>query len=299
MEKQQQMYWQTLLEESFCIDRRALQTPKEIAEACFNHMKEAYNGGRIKPTITIFASQKPSQHGITIFNHQLVRYAGFEQPDGSVTGDPDSIALTNFAQSLGWKPPIESAFKVLPLILKIPGQNPYLMPLPDKVVHEVYLSHPQYSWFQDLELQWYAIPALSDMRLEIGGLHYTAAPFNGWYMGTEIGSRNFGDPHRYDMLPKIAKKMRLDPSSNPLWKDRALIELNRGVLHSYTKAGIKIVDHHTASEQFMHHKRIENGKERSLTGDWSWLVPPLSGSSSPIFFEEIEDKVRRPNFFYQ
>ena len=138
------------------------------------------------------------------------------------------------------------------------------------------------------------------MRLEIGGLHYTAAPFNGWYMGTEMGSRNFGDSHRYDMLPTVAQKMGLDQSNHAsLWKDRALVELNRAVLHSFDQAGVKIVDHHTASEQFMHHKKIEADKNRTLTGDWSWLVPPLSGSSSPIFFEEMEDTQQKPNFFYQ
>ena len=36
-------------------------------------------------------------------------------------------------------------------------------------------------------MKWYGVPMISDMRLEIGGISYTAAPFNGWYMGTEIG----------------------------------------------------------------------------------------------------------------
>ena len=64
--------------------------------------------------------------------------------------------------------------------------------------------------------------------LEIGGIMYTAAPFNGWYMGTEIGARNLADEGRYNKLPLIAKLMGQDTSSETtLWRDRALVELNR------------------------------------------------------------------------
>ena len=38
------------------------------------------------------------------------------------------------------------------------------------------------------------------MMLDIGGLQFTAAPFNGWYMSSEIASRNFGDEYRYNLL---------------------------------------------------------------------------------------------------
>ena len=63
--------------------------------------------------------------------------------------------------------------------------------------------------------------------LEIGGIMYTAAPFNGWYMGTEIGARNLADEGRYNKLPLIAKLMGQDTSSETtLWRDRALVELN-------------------------------------------------------------------------
>ena len=73
-------------------------------------------------------------------------------------------------------------------------------------------------------LKWHALPALSGMRLEIGGVNYTAAPFNGWYMGTEIGARDFADASRYNVLPVIAEKMGLDTrSERSLWIDRALL----------------------------------------------------------------------------
>lgn len=56
-------------------------------------------------------------------------------------------------------------------------------------------------WFEEMGLRWYALPAVSNMLLEIGGLQFPAAPFNGWYMGTEIGTRNLCDRHRYNLLP--------------------------------------------------------------------------------------------------
>jgi nitric-oxide synthase, brain len=69
--------------------------------------------------------------------------------------------------------------------------------------------------------------------LDVGGLEFTACPFNGWYMGTEIG-RDFADINRYNKLPIIAEKMGLDTMTNmSLWKDRALIELNYAILYSF------------------------------------------------------------------
>lgn len=56
----------------------------------------------------------------------------------------------------------------------------------------------------------------------------------------------------------IAIRMGLDvrnPSS--LWKDKALVEVNIAVLHSYQTQNITIVDHHTASESFMKHYENE------------------------------------------
>ena len=58
----------------------------------------------------------------------------------------------------------------------------------------------RYDWFAELGLRWYALPAVSGMVFDCGGLQFTAIPFNGWYMTTEIGTRDLGDPHRYNKL---------------------------------------------------------------------------------------------------
>ena len=56
-----------------------------------------------------------------------------------------------------------------------------------------------YDWFEELGLYWYAVPAVANMLLDVGGLEFTGCPFNGWYMGTEIGARDLCDPTRYDL----------------------------------------------------------------------------------------------------
>ena len=67
------------------------------------------------------------------------------------------------------------------------------------------ISISRYKWFRDLNLRWYAVPAVSALMLDVGGLEFTAAPFNGWYMSSEIGARNFSDEYRYNMLKVINK----------------------------------------------------------------------------------------------
>jgi nitric-oxide synthase len=138
------------------------------------------------------------------------------------------------------------------------------------------------------------------MRLEVGGVSYSAAPFNGWYMGTEIGARNFGDQDRYNLLPVIADKLNLQVrSKDSLWKDRALLELNIAVLYSFRSAGVSIVDHHTASRQFVMFEEQECKAQRRVFGDWAWLVPPVSGSAVEIFHRPYENRVLTPNFYSQ
>lgn len=112
-------------------------------------------------------------------------------------------------------------------------------------------------------LEWYALPAVSGMMLDVGGIEFPATPFSGWYMVTEIACRDLCDSNRYNVLQDVAQRMGLDTRSNTtLWKDMALAELTFSVLESFQKAGVTIVDHHTAAESFMKH--LEN--EQRLRG---------------------------------
>lgn len=290
------LFWKNLLVR----DMRHLTTAKDVFQALVEHLFIATNKGKLKPVTTIFAQQLPGQEGIRIWNPQLIRYAGYKQADGTILGDPLTVSLTEQIRRLGWQGGAMTPFDVLPLVVQMPGQQPQLFELPSESVLEVPFSHPEYAWFTELGLKWHALPAISDMSLDLAGIRYTAAPFNGWYMGAEIGARNFGDERRYNLLPLIAKKMGLATNSTrTLWKDRALIELNVAVLHSFAQQGVTIVDHHTAAQQFIQHERQEKAVGRRTPADWGWIVPPLSGSTMPVFHCEYENTIDKPNFFAQ
>jgi nitric-oxide synthase len=214
-----------------------------------------------------------------------------------------NVDLTDQAFKLGWKGGPRTRFDLLPLIVQLPGRAPKWMEIPRRIVREVPISHPEHPWFQSLGLKWYALPAVSDVLFDVGGVKYTAAPFNGWYMATEIGARNFTDPQRYNLLPVVAEKLGLDtrrPAS--LWKDRAQLELTRAVCHSFDRAGVKLVDHHTAAADFVQFTEMENAAGRCVHMRWSWITPPLGGSTTPVFHmdeDHYPDVTLKPNFFYQ
>lgn len=278
-------------------DCRDLQSPQEIFQALVDHLRLATNGGRIRPMMSVFAADAHGRPRARIWNPQLIRYAGWRRPDGTVLGDPLHVECTAELEHLGWRPQERSAFTVLPVAIQVGDGRPQLFELPADAVLEVSIRHPELPWFAELGLRWYALPMVSGMALEAGGLRYSAVPFNGWYMGTEIGARNLSDADRYDRLPAIARGLGLDTrSSTNLWRDRALLELNVAVLHSFRVDGVRIVDHHSASDQFMTHVQREERQGRDTPGDWSWLVPPMSGSTTPVFHRYYSDGLQTPGF---
>lgn len=286
------LFWNSLQ----VFDFRHVETEEGIRDAMFHHLDFATNEGRLRSTITIFKPRMAEE--VRIWNHQLIRYAGYEE-DGGITGDPASVEFTKMCQKLGWQGE-GSSFDVLPLVIQIGGSEPVWFEIPKDKVMEVSLRHPDYDWFEELGIRWYAVPLITDMRLEIGGLDYTAAPFNGFYMETEIGARNLADDFRYNLLPVVAEAMGLDTKRNSsLWKDRALIELNQAVLHSYQMEGVSLVDHHTAAQQFRQFEKKEQTCGRQTTGDWTWLIPPVSPATTHIFHSSYENRMDLPNYFYQ
>lgn len=262
-------------------DFRTLGTPEEIFQACLDHLRDSTNGGRIVPLISVF-----QENGPRILNRQLIRYAD----------DPAEASFVKKLAELGWQPKGER-FEVLPLAIEWPGHETLMKEIPSEAVLEVQISHPDFPWFAELGIRWHALPAVSDQTLEIGGIRYDCAPFSGWYMGTEIGARNLADTDRYDYLPLIARKMELEVGNEAsLWRDRALVELNRAVLHSYAKAGVTIVDHHTASRQFLQHLELEQKANRSVSADWAWIVPPMSGAATKVFHTPMRQSAVSPDF---
>lgn len=281
-------------------DMRHLEREEDIFAAIVDHMRIATNGGDLISTMTVFRPGKPE---IRLYNTQLLRYAGYRREDGSVLGDPANVELTEQALAAGWPGPRgeRTRFDILPLVLRIGDNAPRWFEIPEDAILRVPLEHPAYPWFAELGLQWYALPAVSEIGLDLGGVTYRCAPFNGFYMVTEIGARNLSDVGRYDQLPIVAERLGLDTSTTAsMWRDRALVELNVAVMHSFQKRRVRMLDHHNACDYFLQFERQERAAGREVYGDWSWLVPPMSGSTSPLWFrDDLRNVVYKPMYGYQ
>ncbi|XP_071945021.1 nitric oxide synthase 1-like isoform X2 [Antedon mediterranea] len=279
-------------------DARNVSTASEMFQAIYSHIVYATNKGNIRSTMTVFPPRANGKD-FRVWNNQLISYAGYAQPDGSIIGDPANVEFTEVCRSLGWKG-AGGNFDVLPLVLSANGKEPEMFDLPLSAVLQVEFSHPSFDWFAALGLKWYALPAVSCLLLDIGGIEFTGAPFNGWYMVTEIGGRDLCDPQRYNMAKKIAQGMGLDTNSYAsLWKDRALVEANLAVLHSFQKAGVTIADHHSMADSFLKHMDNEQRLRGGCPADWVWIVPPISGGITPVFHQEMLNYKLRPSFEYQ
>uniref|UniRef100_A0A8C2ZXI8 Nitric oxide synthase n=1 Tax=Cyclopterus lumpus TaxID=8103 RepID=A0A8C2ZXI8_CYCLU len=280
-------------------DARDCATAHGMYNSICNHIKYATNKGNLRSAITIFPQRTDGKHDFRVWNNQLIRYAGYRQPDDNVLGDPANVEFTEICIKLGWKAP-KGRFDVLPLLLQASGNDPELFEIPEDLILEVPFTHPKYEWFKDLDLKWYSLPAVSNMLLEIGGLEFTCCPFSGWYMGTEIGVRDFCDSSRYNLLEEVANRMALDTrKTSSLWKDQALVEINIAILFSFQTCKVTIVDHHSATESFMKHMENEYRVRGGCPGDWVWIVPPMSGSITPVFHQEMLNYHLTPSFEYQ
>lgn len=280
-------------------DCRHITSTQEMFEALCKHLSWGTNNGNLRSMITVFPPRVPGRKDFRLWNPQLINFAGYVQEDGSVIGDPGRVQFTRVCQRLGWKGK-GGRFDILPWVLSAPGEGAKFYEIPDELVLRVPLEHPKYPWFQEMDISWYSLPAVADMLLDIGGLEFPAAPFNGWYMGTEIGARNLCDPQRYNITLEVAEKMGLDTSSPiSLWKDTVLVEVNIAVLYSFQKHQVTIMDHHTAAESFMKHLATEQKLRGGCPADWVWIVPPISGSITPVFHQEMYSYNLKPSYEYQ
>jgi nitric-oxide synthase len=290
------LHWRSLE----VIDRRGTRDPDAIANALFEHIRWAQGDGRIRSAITIFDPVSPGDLPPFVESRQLIQYAGHLRPGARVLGDPQTVEATRHAQALGWRPSAgePGRFDLLPILVRSATGQRSAHSLPHGLVREIDLDHPTEQGLGRLGLKWYALPVVSGMILTIGGLDYPCAPFNGWYMGTEIASRNLADERRYDLLPEVAASLGLEAVEGSLWRDHALTALNEAVLHSFRQAGVSIVDHHAASEQYMEFARAEEGHGRTPAGEWTWIVPPQASAACPVFHLDMQPRTEVPNYYW-
>jgi nitric-oxide synthase len=199
----------------------------------------------------------------------------------------------------GWQAPTTpSAFDVLPWLIETEHELPRVVEVPGGTVLEVPVTHPGLPWFAELGLRWHAVPAISNMRLRIGGIDYSCAPFNGFYLVDEIATRNFGDADRYDQLPEIATRMGLDTASTGnFWQLRAAVELNTAVLHSFRAAGVRIEEPVAESALFSEFVKREEAAGRRAYGDWSWINGHIGSTFGRAWHRYYDADEPNPNFW--
>lgn len=290
------LFWESLE----VVDCRELRAPDEIAGRIAAHLDEAFSDGRIRALISIFAPVRGDRMPAWIESGQIAQYACHEMPDGAILGDRQNIEATRIAHAMGWRPAAAPGrFDLLPYLIRDAQDRRHLFTLPAGKVREIALHHPTSDGLSELGLRWYAVPMVSNMILTIGGIDYPCAPFNGFYMGTEIASRNLADAARFDLLADVARALGIPPAprEQPLWRDMALTELNRAVLHSFASAGVTMVDHHTASDQFMSFHAREQAAGRRVAADWRWIVPPQAAASLEVFHLRMRNFHPVPSFY--
>lgn len=278
-------------------DCRDATDPDAIAARIADHLSEADAGSGIRSVISIFAPVKGAQLPPWIESPQIVRYACHRLPDGTMIGDRQNADATRLARSMGWR--LEGApgqFDLLPYFVRDAQDRRIMIEPPRDRIREVRVLHPENEDLSALGLRWYSVPLISNMILTIGGIDYPCAPFNGFYMCTEIASRNFADVQRYDLLPQAAEALRID-QRDPFWRDEALTELNRAVLHSFGSAKATMIDHHTASKQFMAFHRREQAAGRRVAADWRWIAPPQAGAACDVFHLKMRNFHPVPNYY--
>ncbi|CAJ1419388.1 unnamed protein product [Effrenium voratum] len=269
-------FWNTLE----VLDRRSVTTNQGMFEACLEHLTRTARDGAGRAYVSVFPAQHPvTGCGPRVWSDQLIRFAGFQE-SGEIVGDPANLDFTTMVQThFGWKPPSKGHFQVLPLVLQAAGEAPACFHIPESACSMVEIWHPDYPFLGDLQMKWCGVPAVSNIVLELGGLTYSAIPFNGWFADTEV-VRNLSDANRYNRLPDIAKAMGLQMEhDSTLWKDEALVVLDKAVMHSFSHASLCMVDHHTMLEAFWHWYREELRLRGWCPGNWKWIIPPLAASS--------------------
>jgi nitric oxide synthase oxygenase domain/subunit/hemoglobin-like flavoprotein len=255
-------------------DCRHINDPSKMCDEMRNHLLEATAGTNIQSVMTVFKPQGPSEaFGTRFWSSQLVRYAAYKNMlTGEIIGDSANLALTEYLVSNKlWEPPEQiSRFDILPLVLKVPGKKkPFVKQLPKDSIFEVDLEHPTRPELSKLGLRWTTVPAISNFKMNLGGIVYQNMPFNGWFVSTEI-VRNLME--RYDVGPQMAQAIGLDMENDPMWRQTVSCELERMVNHSFQKYKFTIVDPMTVGRSFCTHVQREREQfGRECPAQWSWI----------------------------
>ena len=251
------------------------------------HLKLATGGTNIQSVMTVFRPQRSDEiWGMRFWSSQFVRYAGYvldDEKENNVLGDPANIEFTSFLVDRKlWVPPSpRTAFDVLPLVLKIPNNDVlFVQELPKEVIHEVNIEHPDHPTMKDLGYKWAAVPAISNFTMNLGGIKYPCAPFNGWFLSTEI-ARNLLE--RYNAVGPLASTFGINTNDKMLHQ-KVSVELETAILYSFERNDFTMVDPMTVGKSFLTHCKRERKMGRECPAQWSW-IGGLVGKFSTVLIE--------------
>jgi sulfite reductase alpha subunit-like flavoprotein len=193
-------------------------------------------------------------------------------------------------ERFGWKGPSDGKqgpYDYLPLVIQSsPTEKPELFEVPLECAPEVYIHHPDHPELSELNMRWYPIPAVCALDLTVGGIVYSAVPFNGWYANTEV-LRDLTDASRYNMLVPVARALGLDPDTKPgdepLWKDEVMTVLNKAVYHSFKVSKIAMIGHHNLIDMFWEWYKDEMRHRQYCPVNFKWIIPPMSSSTNEAY----------------
>eukprot|EP00985_Skeletonema_marinoi_P017024 scaffold9252_cov160-Skeletonema_marinoi.AAC.15 len=282
-------YWQQLK----LLDCRDVDTNEGMYGSCIKHLTKAVACGSAEAYVTVFRPTNPGTgEGPAIWNEQLLSYAAYNQ-DGKVIGDPKNLRFTQMLEErFGWTGPPDGKqgpYDYLPLVIQSsPNDAPQLFDVPLECAPEVHIHHPEHPELSELNMRWYPIPAVCALDLTIGGIVYSAVPFNGWYANTEV-LRDLTDVSRYNMLVPVARALGLDPDTKPgdepLWKDEVMTVLNKAVYHSFKVSKIAMIGHHQLIDMFWvwYNDEMRHRRYCPVNWNWKWVIPPMSSSTNEAY----------------
>ncbi len=285
-----------------------MDTNEGMFDSCIKHLTKAVACGSAEAYVTVFRPTKPgTSDGPRIWNDQLLQYAAYNK-DGHVIGDPKNLRFTQMLEErFGWKGPPDGKrgpYDYLPLVIQSnPKNNPQLFEVPLECAPAVHIHHPEHPELSELGMQWYPIPAVCALDMTVGGILYSAVPFNGWYANTEV-LRDLTDESRYNMLLPVARALGLDtttkPGDEPLWKDEAMAILNKAVYHSFKKAKIAMTGHHNLIEMFWQWYNDEMLHRKYCPVNWKWVIPPMSSSTNKAYLglNKATEYTLKPAYLY-
>ncbi len=112
-----------------------------------------------------------------------------------------------------------------------------------------------------------SVPVISNFMMNLGGIKYPCAPFNGWFVSTEI-CRNLIE--RYQVSNHLARALKMD-LNDPFLPQKVSTELEHAILYSFQRQGITIIDPLTVGKSFITHCKRERNCGRECPAQWSWI----------------------------